>query len=185
MGSDTSCVISDEKQRDDETPIIKSPGSDPYTIEKYMNRFPDTPQIGTIFDLFEYTKSISPDTPLYGSRIYENGEWKNEWRSYNRVEFAEMRDSIGAYLIKSGAQPGDHIGILSYNRVEWVVTQHACFAYGFVPVPIYDTFGWDNIRYIVDHANLKFVFVVSSKLNDFLKIADEKLCCTNIVIIDN
>lgn len=185
MGSDTSCVVADETPVEGETPVIRSPGANPYSVAKYMNRFPDTPQIGTIFDLFEYTKSISPDTPYYGTRVYAGGEWTGEWRSVNRVEFAEMRDAVGAFLIKRGAQPGDHIGILSYNRLEWVVVQHACFAYGFVPVPIYDTFGWDNIRYIIEHANLKYVFIISSKLSNFLKIADESLCCTDIVIIDN
>ncbi|OHT08320.1 Long chain acyl-CoA synthetase 7, peroxisomal [Tritrichomonas foetus] len=182
MGADTSCTISNTAPSEGETPIIRSPNFSPSSSERLMSRFPDLPQVSTIYELFEHTKQIAPENPYYGKRVFENGKWQDRFEYINRTQFAELRDAVGSFLIKNGAEFGGHIGILSYNRIEWVVAQHVCFAYGFVPVPIYDTFGWENIKYIVNHSNLKFVFVVSSKLNDLLKLNCDTI--QHIIVFD-
>ncbi|KAH0790092.1 AMP-binding enzyme family protein [Histomonas meleagridis] len=184
MGSDTSCTISNEDPLPGESPIIRAPQTNNYAPENFMSRFPDLPQVGTIFDLFEYTKSIAPDNYLYGMRVFENNQWQDRWKPYTRTDIAEMRDSIGSFLIQNGAKMGDCIGILSYNRIEWITVQHACYAYGFVTVPIYDTFGWENIKYIIDHAHIKIIFVISTKYNDLVKVLGDLPFVTNVVIID-
>ncbi|OHT07746.1 AMP-binding enzyme family protein [Tritrichomonas foetus] len=183
MGSDASCVISKENpDSPNESPIIWSPSTQMFNTEHLVSRFPDTPQISTIYELFEHTKAIAPDNDYYGYRAYnsESGKWLDHFNYVSRKDVGEMRDALGSCLTSRSLPFGSHIGILSFNRIEWIVVQHACFAFGYIPVPIYDTFGWDNISYIINHANINYVFIVSTKLKDFLKsINIEKLVNLN------
>jgi long-subunit acyl-CoA synthetase (AMP-forming) len=59
---------------------------------------------------------------------------------------------------------GAHIGIMSHSRLEWAVVQNACDGFGFVPTRAYDTFGWDKVNDIIDWAQIKVLFVVSTKV---------------------
>jgi len=185
MGSDSSCVISEESNAADESPIIMSPSIGKYSSERFITRFPDIPHCSTLFELFEYTKSIAPNNDLYGKRVYSNGKWQDSYSFVNRVQFSEMRDSIGSFLVSSVKSNNNHIGILSYNRIEWVVAQHACFAFGFVPVPIYDTFGWDNIKFIVEHAQITHIFIISTKVKQMLTALKEIEFEVVLIVIDS
>ena len=184
MGADTSCTVTSDEHPENETPVIRAPASHDFTAEKTVSRFPDCPQVSTIYELFEFTKSIAPDDPYYGRRVFENGEWQNRFETITRVQFAEARDAVGSFLIKNGLVFEDKVGILSYNRIEWVEVQHACFAYGFIPVPIYDTFGWENIGYILRHSEVKVVFVISTKLQLLANVI-EGSGVRDLVVIDN
>ena len=183
MGSDTSCCISSISPNEGESPIIRSPNYHSNMTGKLLSRFSDCPHVSTIFELFEYTKRIAPENHYYGRRIYDGAKWTDKFEYINRVEFAELRDAVGSFLIHSGVQLGAHIGILSHNKIEWVVTQQACYAYGFIPVPIYDTFGWENINYIISHANLNFIFAISTKLESLLKLNNTTV--TDIIVWDD
>lgn len=54
--------------------------------------------------------------------------------------FAREARGLGAYLTEQGLRPGDRVGIVLYNRPEFLITMFACLAYGFTPVPM-------NFRY--------------------------------------
>lgn len=190
MGSDASNAISTTPGEPGESPIIMSPSIKKlqFNTEQLVSRFADTPQISTIYELFEHTKQIAPDNDYYGMRDYdkENHQWLNSWHFVSRKDVAELRDAVGSLLISRGLPFGSHIGILSYNRTEWIIIQHACYAFGYIPVPIYDTFGWENINYIINHAELKYIFLVSTKLPDFIKFVNPiETCATNLVVFDN
>jgi len=44
--------------------------------------------------------------------------------------------ALRAGLLKLGARAGDRVGIMSSNRIEWIVTDLACMMYGLVSVPL-------------------------------------------------
>lgn len=185
MGADASCTISSDAHPEDESPIIRAPEFRAFEAAQMVSRFPDIPQIGTVYELFEWTKSIAPDNPYYGHRVYENGVWLDRWETITRTEFAVVRDAIGGWLIgQAGLKFEDKVGILSYNRIEWVEAQHACWAFGFIPVPIYDTFGWENIGYILQHSEVKVIFVISTRLELLLSVLSGS-SVTDLVVIDN
>lgn len=184
MGSDQSATFPTEPPaKPTETGIFRSPNYANIPQVQRDGRFPDKPELGTFYDIFEDTLKTNPTDPYYGSRAYENGRWCNHYNWINRAQFKERRDSIGAYLIENGAKLEEHVGILSYSRLEWVLAQHACFAYGFIPVPVYDTFGMENMKYIIDFAKIRYIFVISKKLGDLLKLKCESI--THIIVIDD
>ena len=59
MGADASCIISNEINSPDETPLLRSPLMDKENKSSLMTRFPDLPECGTIEDLFQYPKSVA------------------------------------------------------------------------------------------------------------------------------
>ncbi len=88
-------------------------------------------------------------------------------REYIKFTWAECYDAVrrmATALQSMGFQPGDRIGILSKNCAEWFLADFAIQAAGFVSAPIYYTASADTISYIVDHADVKAVFM--GKLDD-------------------
>lgn len=184
MGSDQSVtILNNQPEKPGESPIIYSANYKKTSQTLKDGLYDDFPEGITMYHLFENSYKKYPNYDIYGKRVYEDGRWQNRFEFINRTQFRELRDSIGSFLIQSGYEHNDHIGILSYNKIEWVATQHACFAYGYIPVPIYDTFGLENISYIINHANIKIVFVVSTKLKELLKLRNELV--KQIVVFDN
>ena len=184
MGADTSCIVSQEPHNPDETPLLNSPLMDKYAANKLMSRFPDAPNVETIEDLFQHTKSIAPDADFYGKRDYSNGQWQNSFSFISREQFSNIRNSVGSYLCSLGLNNNEKIGIMSFSRIEWVVAQYACYGFGFIPVPIYDTFGWKSVNYIIKHAELHVSFVISTKVDALLQNLDEDSCLQHIIVID-
>lgn len=183
MGADASSTYPTEPPtKPDESGSFRAPDFANVCEPLRQGKYPGLDDVNTMFDLFEWGYKLKPDLPLYGKRVYENGKWQNRFVWINRREFREMRDRVGAFLVKQGCKEGDHIGIMSYNRIEWVVTQHACYAYGFIPIPVYDTYGLESMKYIIDHAQLKYMFVVSSKFEKLSKLNSDVI--TDIIIFD-
>jgi len=58
-----------------------------------------------------------------------------------------------------GLQKGDKVVILSENRPEWVITDHANLCLGVSTVPIYTSLVPEQIKYIIDDSDAKAVVV--------------------------
>lgn len=55
-----------------------------------------------------------------------------------------MASSIGSWLVSNNY---DLIYIHSRNRVEWTVIDIACWKYGIISVPLYDTLGKEALEH--------------------------------------
>ncbi|XP_057960478.1 long chain acyl-CoA synthetase 7, peroxisomal isoform X2 [Malania oleifera] len=117
-----------------------------------------------------------------GTRIRGDGtigEYK--WATYG--EAGTARSAIGSGLLYNGLSNGACIGIYFINRPEWLVVDHACSAYSFVSVPLYDTLGPDAVKYIVNHAGVQAIFCVSQTLNTLLSFLPEIPSVHLIVVV--
>ncbi len=74
-------------------------------------------------------------------------------------------------LTKAGLKPGDRIGILSPNRIEFVVTLLGAMRAGVIPVPVNIKLAPDMAHFILRDAGAKLVFGES----DLRKLAPENL----------
>ena len=84
--------------------------------------------------------------------------------SPREVSFRELDAACNAAargLVKAGLRPGDRIGILSSNRVEFVVTLLGAMRAGVVPVPVNVKLATETIHYILCDAGALLVFVES------------------------
>jgi len=95
----------------------------------------------------------------YGDRtcllVKRDGRWLE--LSWNRVGDQVRRLAQG--LLALGLQPGDKAALVSENRPEWVITDMATAAAGGVLVTIYASSNSEQVQYIVDHSDARFLFI--------------------------
>ncbi|KAL1342688.1 hypothetical protein HN51_029203 [Arachis hypogaea] len=147
-----------------------------------VTRFPDNPEIGTLHDNFVHATEVFRDYKYLGTRVRVDGtvgEYK--WMTFG--EAGAARSAIGSGLIHYGIQKGSCIGLYFINRPEWLIVDHACSAYSYISVPLYDTLGPDAVKYIVHHAVVQVVFCVPQTLNLLLSYLSEIPTIRLIVVV--
>lgn len=88
--------------------------------------------------------------------------------SYSWQEWMKIVREVAMALHSLGIRKGHHVGILSENCPEWTFADLAILSLGAVTVPIYPTASLEDTRYIIDHADLKALFVSTNE--QYLKI---------------
>ncbi|KAK1279203.1 Long chain acyl-CoA synthetase 6, peroxisomal [Acorus gramineus] len=149
---------------------------------KLIDRFPDHPDIGTLHDNFVHAVDTFRDYKYLGTRIRVDGtvgEYK--WMTYG--EAGTFRTAVGSGLVYYGIPKGSCIGLYFINRPEWIIVDHACSAYSYVSVPLYDTLGPDAVKYIVNHASVQAIFCVHQTLNILLSFLSDMPFVRLIVVV--
>lgn len=83
--------------------------------------------------------------------------------SYNWQEWMAIAKEVALALHALGIRKGDHVGILSENRPEWTFADLGILSLGAVTVPIYPTASLEDTRHIIEHSDLKALFVSSQE----------------------
>ncbi|XP_034911108.1 long chain acyl-CoA synthetase 6, peroxisomal isoform X1 [Populus alba] len=147
-----------------------------------VSRFPDHPEIGTLHDNFARSVETFRDYKYLGTRIRVDGTVGDyKWMTFG--EAGTARTEIGSGLIYHGIPKGSTIGIYFINRPEWMIVDHACSAYSYISVPLYDTLGPDAVKYIVNHAVVHAIFCVPQTLNMLLSCLSEIPSARLIVVV--
>ncbi|MDP4290129.1 MAG: long-chain fatty acid--CoA ligase [Bacteroidota bacterium] len=116
-------------------------------------------QLTRIFDLLpRYAEQFGDKPDVVAAK--ENGQW----RGYSLTEYRRAADEISYALIKLGVQPGDRIASISNNRPEWNFLDIGMMQVGAIHIPIYPTISEDEYRYILTHAEVKYVFISSDEI---------------------
>ena len=79
------------------------------------------------------------------------------WQSWTWSETLYQVDSLALGLLTLGAEKGDHIAIAGRNRPYLYWSMLAAQSIGAVPVPIYQDAVGDEIAYVLDHCNARFI----------------------------
>uniref|UniRef100_A0ACD5XPU5 Uncharacterized protein n=1 Tax=Avena sativa TaxID=4498 RepID=A0ACD5XPU5_AVESA len=149
---------------------------------RLINRFPGTPDIGTLHDNFVYAVETFTDCRYLGTRVSTDGTIGDyKWMTYG--EASTSRTAIGSGLIYHGIPEGARIGLYFINRPEWIIVDHACAAYSYVSVPLYDTLGPDAVQFIVNHATVEAIFCVPQTLSALLSFITQMPCVRLIVVV--
>jgi len=116
-------------------------------------------EVVRIFDLLPYyEQKYKPKDDVIASK--ENGQWVK----YSIKQYREMADNISYGFLALGVKPGDKIAQISSNRVEWNILDMAILQVGAVHVPIYPTISESDYLYILNHSEVKYVFVSGAEL---------------------
>ena len=67
-------------------------------------------------------------------------------------------------MLYNGVKKGDTIAIISSNRSEYNIVDMAAMQIGAIPVPIYPTISESDYRYILNHAEITFIFLEGEEL---------------------
>lgn len=91
------------------------------------------------------------------------------------LTYSQLYDEIfilASYLIKIGVKKGDRVALLSDNRMEWMISDLACQVIGAVDVPRGANITSDEIAYILNHAEVNYIFAENTYV--YKKIKDAK-----------
>lgn len=114
----------------------------------------------TLFDQLEYPLDVA-------LAAKENGSWKK----YSTKEVVDIVNQLSHGLLKLGIKPKDKIGIVSFNRPEWVFADLAILQIGAINVPMYPNSTSDDYRYIINDAELKLIFSGDREITEKLEKA--------------
>lgn len=97
----------------------------------------------------------------YGDKIamkyrdYEKGQWiPISWK-----QFSQTVRQVANALVELGVAEEENIGIFSQNKPECLYTDFAAFGNRAVTIPLYATSSPSQARYIVNDAEIRFMFV--------------------------
>ena len=111
--------------------------------------------VSTLSELFQQRVKITPDKNAY--RQYDVGS--QSWTCSTWHEMANEVARWQAGFEKEGLQPGDRVAVMVANSREWVVFDQAAMGLGLVTVPLYVEDRAENVAYIINHADVKLLFV--------------------------
>lgn len=149
---------------------------------KIVTRFHDHPEIETLHDNFVHAAKTFGDYKYLGTRVQADGMIGDyTWMTYG--EAGAAREAIGSALRFHGLQKGACIGLYFINRPEWLIVDHACTAYSYISVPLYDTLGPDAVKFVVNHADVQAIFCVPETLNTLLSFISEIPSVRLIVVV--
>jgi long-chain acyl-CoA synthetase len=118
-------------------------------------------EVTRIFDLLPRYKSIfKPKEDALAGK--EDGKWIK----FSIDQYIEAANNISYAFLKLGVKKGDKIATITLNRPEWNFLDMGILQTGAVHVPIYPTISESDYKYILKHAEVKFVFVSGKELLD-------------------
>ncbi|HYF02136.1 MAG TPA: long-chain fatty acid--CoA ligase [Patescibacteria group bacterium] len=137
----------------------------------------------TIPEMFlELTQKFEANPAKYAFMRKVNG-------TYQGITYAALREMVESFavgLLELGIERGDRVGIVSENRLEWVVADFATAAIGAVNVPVFPTLTHKQIEYIYNNCSTSCIIVSNSfQLNKVLKIASELRALEHIIVMND
>lgn len=112
---------------------------------------------------------------LFNKQDMLNYKVNGEWKSFSAHEVLEDANLISYALFDMGLQKGDKLSIISPNRPEWVMTNMGIMEAGCVNVPIYPTISINDLVYILNDAEVKYVFVPGKELYERVKSIQQQV----------
>lgn len=107
------------------------------------------------------------------------------WRETTWREYLERVAATAHALADLGVGAGDHVGILSDNRPEWLYADLGTQALGARAVGIYQTNPPPDVAYILDHAGCKVLICEDQEQVDkAIEVAAETPTVEHVVVID-
>lgn len=121
-------------------------------------------------DLFYERVKRSANKIAY--RYYD--ENNNSWKDLTWSDVSKKVELWHSAFRHEGLVKGDRVAIMMRNCPDWVVFDQAAYSLGLVVVPIYTNDRTENIRYILENANIKIFFIEDPSICKEL-LADEAL----------
>lgn len=119
-----------------------------------------------LFDVPYFQLDNFPQETMFATKI--NGKWE----SVSTEEFIKKANLVSRGLIALGIEPGQKVGLVSSNRVEWNIMDIGIQQVGAIGVPIYPNISTKDYKYIFGDADIKLCVTGDEEL--FGKISSIK-----------
>lgn len=115
-------------------------------------------QVTRLFDLIPRYNQLFPKADAFA------GKDEGEWVRYSSKAYSDIANYISYGFLALGVEKGDKIATITHNRPEWNFLDMGIMQVGAVHVPIYPTISESDYKYILEHAEVKYVFVAGEDL---------------------
>lgn len=102
----------------------------------------------------------------------------NSWNAISWKEVGNIATRLSKALLSQGIRPQDTVGILAQNTPQWTLADLSCLQIRAIPVPIYTTNTAEQALYVMNHAELKILFVGDEK--QYLKALEVAAQCPSL-----
>lgn len=99
----------------------------------------------------------------------------HQYLTYSTAQVIEEVNSLSLGLLSKGIKPGDKIGLVSFNRPEWVFVDFAISQIGAINVPMYPNSTSEDYNFIIQHAEIKMIFAGDDEISAKLCAAADSL----------
>jgi long-chain acyl-CoA synthetase len=121
-----------------------------------------------------------------GSRPALRYKKDGAWHSISWPEYRAEASACAAALIDAGIQPGDRVGILAENSVQWLIADIGIMAAGAVNVPPHAPLTARQVHFQLDDAGVRWVFVsTQDQLDKIIRIKSELPNLRGVVAFDS
>jgi long-chain acyl-CoA synthetase len=132
-----------------------------------------------LFDFPYYQLAKYPQDVMFSSKI------GGKWTPLSTQEFLNQANAYSRGLIALGIEPGDKVGLVSSNRVEWNIMDIAIQQIGAIGVPIYPNISRKDYLYIFNDASIKLACTGTHELYEtILSIQGEVSSLKNLYCFD-
>lgn len=121
-----------------------------------------------LFDILYQFHSKYPKPDALSKK--ENGKWI----SYSTQDFVEYSENLAHGLLALGVQREDKIALLANNRPEWNFCDMGVQMSGCILIPIYPTVSEKDLEFILNDAQVKYVFVSADDVFQKVKSVSAK-----------
>lgn len=135
---------------------------------------PAKPAINTLVDLYRHAVSKDKTDAI-------NFKKGDVWLGLSTSELALKVRMVTMGLYALGVKPGDHIGLLSENRVEWTIADLAVLNCAAADVPIYPTQAPKQVAYILNDSGAEILFISNQAQYD--RIRESLNLCPKLRVI--
>ena len=108
------------------------------------------------------------------------------WQPISWEKLGNITTQLSKALLQQGVAPQQMVGILSQNTPQWTLTDLACLQIRAITVPIYTSNTAEQALYVMNHAEIKFLFVGDEKQYlKALEVADQCPSLQKIILFDD
>ena len=108
------------------------------------------------------------------------------WQPISWEKLGTITTQLSKALLQQGVAPQQTVGILSQNTPQWTLTDLACLQIRAVTVPIYTSNTAEQALYVMNHAEITFLFVGDEKQYlKALEVADQCPSLQKIILFDD
>jgi len=125
--------------------------------------------ITRVFDLLKYSLAN------YAKPEFISGKINGKWIKYSTQDFCEVTDNLSRGLTTLGIGKGARVAVMSANRPEWNICDYAIMQLGAYQIPLYPTLAENDVKFIIENAEITIVFVSDQAIYDKVKAVSSQL----------
>jgi len=121
----------------------------------------------------------------FGGRVALRRKALGLWHDISWETYYRQVRVVGQALIELGLKPGECVSIIGDNSPQWVLADLGAQCAGGVSVGIYATNAWQQVEYVIDNSQSRFLFVENEEqLDKWLQFKDRAATLRKVIVWD-